>query len=99
MTGTYQVIVSPDDRPNFWKPVAFGEVLVGKLLAITQTSKSPVLQIQLFSGEIVQVGVTTQLQRVDWADYLKKDLRITYKKTVPSRYGNPTKLFLVEVAG
>ena len=73
------------------------EQIAGKLLAVTETDKSPVLQLLLFSGEVKQVGVSTQLKRVPWAEFIGKDVFITFAATAKSKYGTPTKLFDVDV--
>ena len=97
-TGVFKRIISHDDKPNFWKPTRFGDSVSGKLLAVTETDKSPVLQVEGADGVTIQVGVSTQLRKVAWANYVGKQLRLTYKSTAKSRYGTPTKLFDVEVA-
>ena len=95
--GTFKRIISHDDKPNFWKPSRVGEVLFGRLLAVTQTQMSPVLQIEDQSGLTIQVGVSTQLRKVAWANYVGKMIRLTYAATARSNYASPTKLFDVEV--
>lgn len=97
-TGTFKRIISHDDKPNFWKPSRFGETLFGKLLAVTETEKSPVLQVEDENGVTIQVGVSTQLRKVAWANYVGKMIRLVYAATAKSRFGTPTKLFDVEVA-
>ena len=96
-TGTRKRVLSHDEKANFWKPVKAGEQIAGKLLAVTETDKSPVLQMMLFSGEVKQVGVSTQLKRVPWAEYIGKDIFITFAATAKSKYGTPTKLFDVDI--
>lgn len=97
-TGVFKRIISHDDKPNFWKPTRFGEMLMGKLLAVTETEKSPVLQMENLDGTTIQIGVSTQLRKVAWANYVGKMIRLTYAATAKSRFGTPTKLFDVEVS-
>lgn len=97
-TGTYRKVLSHDEKANFWKPTRFGEKIMGKLLALTVTKLSPVLQVQVFSGDVQQVGVSTQLKRVPWAEYVGKEIAITYAASAKSQFGKDVKLFDVEVA-
>lgn len=96
--GTFKRIISHDDKPNFWKPTKYGEKIMGKLLAVTETDKSPVLQVELFNGLIQQVGVSTQLKKVPWANFVGKEICITYSDSAKSKYGQPVKLYDVDVA-
>jgi hypothetical protein len=96
--GSFRKILAFDEGPNFWKPKKFGETLIGKLLSVTKTKRSPVLQIEKEGGESIQVGVSTQLKRVPWENYIGSTIRLTYQKDAPSSYGTPCKLFDAEVA-
>ena len=96
-SGVRKRVLSHDEKANFWKPTKFGEQIFGKLLALTETDKSPVLQIETFQGGVQQVGVSTQLKRVPWANYVGKDVSITFAATAKSKYGQPVKLYDVDV--
>lgn len=95
-TGVMRKIVDHLDKPDFWKPTKFGEVMFGKLLAITEGQKGPVLQLQLFNDEVHQFGVPTQLRKVAWSDLVGHNVKLTYAASVPTNKGNPAKLFDVE---
>jgi len=96
-TGKTRRIISHDDKPDFWKPVKPGEVLYGKLIAERIGGKGPVISIKDFSGNAKDFGVPTQLRKVDWSEFVGKDVKITYVKSVASGKGNPAKLFDVDV--
>jgi hypothetical protein len=96
-TGSMRRIVSHDDKPDFWKPVKAGEILYGKLIAERIGGKGPVLSIKDFSGNVRAFGVPTQLRNVDWSEFVQKDVKITYVKSVASGKGNPAKLFDVDI--
>ena len=96
-TGKMRRIISHDDKPDFWKPTRAGEALFGKLVAERIGQKGPVISIKEFSGEVRDFGVPTQLRKVDWSEFIGKDVKITYVKSVSSGKGNPAKLFDVDV--
>ena len=96
-TGKLRRIISHDDKPDFWKPTKPGEILYGKLVAERIGGKGPVISVKEFSGALRDFGVPTQLRKVDWSEFLQKDVKITYVKSVPSGKGNEAKLFDVDV--
>ncbi len=97
-TGTFKRVISHDDKPDFWKPSKIGEQLYGKLIANVPGTRGGVLHIQTFDGEVKQFGIPTQLRRLPWDDFIGKDVKVSYMKSVPTTKGNPAKLFDVDVA-
>ena len=97
-TGKMRRVVSHDEKPDFWKPTRPGEALFGKLVAERIGGKGPVISVKEFQGDTRDFGVPTQLRKVDWSEFIGKDVKITYVKSVPSGKGNDAKLFDLDVA-
>jgi hypothetical protein len=95
-SGSFKRILSHDEKANFWKPEKIGDKLVGNLLGVTKGKNGKVLQVELFSGEIKQMGVSTQLIRVPWEMYVGHEIMITFRKTVPTQYGKEARLYDVD---
>ena len=70
-----------DEKPEFWKPKKVGEVVEGKLVAITEGKFGKVLRIAT-KGQTVSIAVNFHLADIDFTQYADQVLRFTFKKKV-----------------
>lgn len=88
--GKKVLIKAPGQKANFWKPKAVGELIVGKLMAITLGKYGATLRVAAPTGT-VSIPVNVYLEDVDWNPYKGKVLSFEFK----GLYGRGCRLYEV----